>query len=115
MGLLQSKALATCSCVDIALAVTNMGANTTFNAALAKLLNGTNDAALNTLEASDAKATAAGYYLKAIIGARNSDKQMALDNLKVAIEKDSSLKAKAAVDVEFLSMRDDSEFTALVK
>ena len=26
MGLLQSKALATCSCVDIALAVTNMGA-----------------------------------------------------------------------------------------
>jgi hypothetical protein len=95
-------------------AVSNMGNYNTFNAALAKLLNGSNENALNTLEASDAKATAEGYYLKAIIGARMSNEEMVTQNLKAAIDKDGSLKSKAASDAEFLKYRENSNFTSLV-
>jgi tetratricopeptide (TPR) repeat protein len=95
-------------------AVSNMGNYNTFNAALAKLLNGSNDDALNTLEASDAKATAEGYYLKAIMGARMANEEMVTQNLKAAIDKDASLKAKAKSDAEFLNYRENSNFTSLV-
>ena len=95
-------------------AVSNMSSMNTFNAALAKLLNGNSEGALNTLEASDAKATAAAYYLKAIIGARTSNKEMIVNNLKAAIEKDASLKAKAKSDMEFLNYREDGEFKSIV-
>lgn len=95
-------------------AVSNMGSMNTFNSALAKLLNGNNDAALSTVEASDAKATAAAYYLKAIIGARTDNAEMVGNNLKAAIEKDASLKAMAKTDMEFYKMRDNLVFTALV-
>lgn len=96
-------------------AVSNMGNYNTFNATLAKTLNGSSEAALNTLEASDAKATAEGYYLKAIIGARTSNAEMVMQNLKAAIEKDSSLKEKAGRDAEFLSFREDATFKSMVE
>ncbi|MDB9709505.1 hypothetical protein OAB13_06360 [Salibacteraceae bacterium] len=95
-------------------AVSNMGSFNTFNAALAKTLNGSTEDAINTLEASEAKANAEGYYLKAIIGARTSNQEMVVQNLKAAIEKDNSLKAKAKGDAEFLNYREVAEFTALV-
>jgi hypothetical protein len=91
-----------------------MGSFNTFNAALAKTLNGSTEDAINTLEASEAKANAEGYYLKAIIGARTSNQEMVVQNLKAAIEKDNSLKAKAKGDAEFLNYREVAEFTALV-
>ncbi|MEX2596425.1 MAG: hypothetical protein WEC59_05790, partial [Salibacteraceae bacterium] len=96
-------------------AVSNMGNFNTFNASLAKVLNGNNDDALNTLEASDSKATAEGYYLKAIIGARSSNQDMAFQNLKAAIEKDGSLKEKAKKDAEFINYADIPGFKALVQ
>lgn len=96
-------------------AVTNMSGSNTFNLALAQLLSGNNDAALNTVEASDEKASASGYYLKAIIGARTKNMDMLKNNLKAAIEKDASLKAKAQKDAEFIEYRKDSGFTAIVE
>lgn len=95
-------------------AVSNMGSYNTFNSALAKVLNGDNDDALNTVEASDAKATAEGYYLKAVIGARKSTEDMVTQNLKAAVSKDASLKDKAKNDAEFMDYRANSSFTEIV-
>lgn len=94
-------------------AVSNMSSYNTFNTALAQVLNGNNDGALNTIEASDAKATAEAYYLKAIIGARTRNQDMVVNNLKAAIEKDSSLKAKAKKDVEFVEYRENASVSSL--
>lgn len=96
-------------------AVSNMSGMNTFNSGLAQLLNGNTDGALNTVEASEDKATAAGYYLKAIIGARTKNMDMLKNNLKAAIDKDSSLKAKAKKDAEFMEYRTDSAFTSIVE
>lgn len=84
-------------------AVSNMGGMKSFNTALAQLLNGDVDGALSTLDSSDEANTAKGYYLKAIIGARQENKEMVMNNLKSAIGKDASLKEKAKKDVEFLN------------
>jgi Flp pilus assembly protein TadD len=95
-------------------AVTNFGSNTTFNTALAKVLAGDLDGALTTLDKSAEKEDALSYYLRAVIGARKGSKDLVINNLKIAIEKDPSLKANAASDVEFLKYREDAEFKAIV-
>jgi tetratricopeptide (TPR) repeat protein len=95
-------------------ALTNFGANTTFNVALAKVLSGDLDGALSTIDKSSEKEDALSYYLKAIIGARKGNKDMLINNLRTAISKDVSLKSKAKTDVEFLKYRDDAEFKGLV-
>ena len=51
-------------------AIQNMQGYNTYNKALAQLLAGNSETALNTLNQSDDKDTAEGQYLKAIIGAR---------------------------------------------
>lgn len=88
-------------------AVSNFGSQNTFNAALAQLLNGDNAAAERIVDGSPDKDSAWGYYLKAVIGARNSNKDMVLTNLKNAIGKDGSLKEKAKRDLEFRNYKDD--------
>ncbi len=95
-------------------AVTYFGSNATFNAALAKMLSGDNDGALTTLDKSAEKEDALSYYLRAVIAARKGNKDNVINNLKIAIEKDPSLKANAKSDVEFLKYREDSEFNGLV-
>ena len=95
-------------------AVSNYGSENTFNAALAKLLNGNNDGAMSTLEASKDNASAMGYYLKAIISARKNDASATVNNLKSAFAKDASLKAKAAEDREFLKFKDNADYKAAV-
>jgi Tfp pilus assembly protein PilF len=94
-------------------ATSNMSGFNTFNSALALTLSGNTDGAINAIEASDAKATAEAYYLKAIIGARSSNKEMVVNNLKAALEKDGDLKAKAKKDAEFLDYREDASVTGL--
>ena len=54
-------------------------------------------------------------YLKAIVGARTNDTQAVLENLKVAVAKDASLKARAAQDIEFAKFAEDEAFKAIVK
>ena len=94
-------------------AVSNMSGMNTFNSALAQTLNGNTDEALNTIEASNAKASAQAYYLKSIIGARSSNKDMVVNNLKAAIDKDGDLKTKAKKDAEFLDYREDADVSGL--
>lgn len=93
-------------------AVSNMGTMNTFNAALAKVLNGTPDAALTTLDASAEKEAAYSFYLKAIIGARTGKADMLINNLKSAISKDASYKQMAKEDMEFLKFRANADFQA---
>tara|TARA_B100001109_G_C18861905_1_gene474465 strand:+ start:78 stop:1805 length:1728 start_codon:yes stop_codon:yes gene_type:complete len=99
---------------DYAEAVSNYGSMKTFNAALAQTLNKDYSTALQTIDASPASDEAAGYYLKAVIGARKGDKSMVVSNLKSAVAKDASLKENAKKDAEFEEYKDDAEFQAAV-
>ncbi|MDD3861182.1 MAG: hypothetical protein PHW83_13395, partial [Bacteroidales bacterium] len=72
-----------------------------FNAGLAKLLNGEFDAAVRAADCGADKDDAYNYYLKAIAGARKSDTDLLFNNLRTACTKDASLKEFAAKDMEF--------------
>ncbi|MGB0403887.1 MAG: TPR end-of-group domain-containing protein [Salibacteraceae bacterium] len=98
-----------------ATAVSKMGSENTLNSGLAKLLNGDNEGSLKAIDASDDKETAAGYYLKAVVGARTGNKDLMVKNLKSAIAVDGALKTKAANDAEFISFREDVAFTDVIK
>jgi tetratricopeptide (TPR) repeat protein len=87
---------------DYSSAVSNMNSYKTFNLALAQVLNGDNEGALQTIDASEDASSAEAYYLKAIIGARTSNQELMMKNLQSAINKDASLKEKAGKDVEFI-------------
>jgi Flp pilus assembly protein TadD len=87
---------------DYASAVSNMGSYMTLNVALAQILNGNAPSALTTIDASEDASSAEAYYLKAIIGARTDNADLMMKNLKLAVNKDNSLKAKALKNVEFI-------------
>jgi hypothetical protein len=96
-------------------AVSKMGSANTFNAALAKVLNGQADAAAQTLDNSPAKDDGISYYLKAIIGARTGKTDMVISNLKAAIAKDGSFKDQARLDLEFFKLRDNADFKSITQ
>ena len=100
---------------DYAEAIGNFGGENTFNKALAQTLNGDYSAALSTLDASVDAESALGYYLKAIIGARQDNLDMVVNNLKSAFAKDAALKAKAAEDREFVKFFENASFKNVVK
>lgn len=99
---------------DYEAANSNIGDFDTFNKALLQVLTGELDAAINTLDKAPEAKSAKGLYLKAIIGARKEDKEMLIDNLKSAVEKDSSLKERAKNDAEFHKYWGDSEFQGVI-
>lgn len=92
---------------DYSSAIQNMKGYNTFNKALAQVLSGSAEAALKTLEASDAADTAMGQYLKAIIGARMNDSDMVDNSLEKAIDMDASLEEKAESDLEFRNFQEE--------
>lgn len=96
-------------------AIGNMGSENTFNKALAQVLAKDYEGALSTIDASADADSAYGYYLKAIIGARQNNLDLLVNNLTSAIAKDSSLKAKAAKDREFIKFFENAAFQNLVK
>ena len=96
-------------------AISNMGSANTFNKALAQVLNQDYSEALTTIDSSPDATSALGYYLKAIIGARQDNLDLITNNLTSAISKDSSLKNKAAKDREFIKFYDNASFQNLVK
>lgn len=100
---------------DYAAAVAAFGNNCSFNAGLAKLLNGDNSGAAKAVDCSDDSATALGFYLKAIAGARSADADMLLNNLRAATEKDVSFKAKAKTDMEFAKFFANDTFKSIVE
>ncbi len=93
-----------------------------FNWALAKLLNYSNtknqdvfDASLGILNNIENQDDAKISYLKAVIGARKQDKDLLIKSLRVAVDKDASLGAYAAKDIEFAQYADDEEFKSIAK
>ena len=83
--------------------------------ALAKLLSGDKDGAMTTIEASPDNNTAMGHYLMAVISARKGDANGVVSHLKTSVGMDSSLKAKAAADREFIKWFNDGSFKAAVQ
>jgi len=83
-----------------------------YNLGLAQLLKGDYAAAANTLKC--AKETAQTDYLLAVVGARQNDKAMMLENLTKAVKADASMAAKASRDREFIKFFDEPDFNALV-
>ena len=100
---------------DYAGAGAAFGNNCSFNAALAKVLNGDYAGAAKTIDCSDDKASDMGFYLKAIVGARNDDSDMVLNNLRAAIEKNAELKTLAKSDMEFAKFFANDTFKSIVE
>jgi tetratricopeptide (TPR) repeat protein len=96
-------------------AVNLFGSNPSFNAALAKLLNGDNDGALKTITEAENAEDPLGYYLKAIIGARTGNTDLIFSNLRTAVTKDASLANKAKKDIEFANYFEDETFKSIVQ
>jgi outer membrane protein OmpA-like peptidoglycan-associated protein len=96
-------------------AVSKCGSENSFNKALAQLLNGEHDTAFKTIDESTVKETALGYYLKAVASARMDKVDLVVTNIKNAISKDASMKAKAGKDREFLKYKDNPNFTGVVQ
>jgi tetratricopeptide (TPR) repeat protein len=94
-------------------AVSAYGSENSFNAALAKILAGNPEKAPAIIDGSSEKEDALSYYLKAVAAARTNSNEAVFTNLKTAIQKDGSLKAKAKADLEFLKLRSDSNFTSI--
>ena len=85
---------------DYNAAVNAFGDAKSNNAALAQILTKDYSKARNTL-ATIAEPDATTYYLMAVLGARTNNQQMVTSNLSQAISKDSTLRDKAANDLEF--------------
>jgi tetratricopeptide (TPR) repeat protein len=85
----------------------------TINEALTKLMKGDNSGARTAINAAKSE-TGLKYYVKAIVEARDKNKDAAIENLSKAVAKDPSLKLRAATDMEFYEMMNDSAFKALL-
>lgn len=96
-------------------AISNFGSDASYNKALAQLLNKEESKAKSTIESSDEAETARGYYLLALVGARQDNFDAIVSNLKNAFALDASLKGKAASDREFIKYLDNAAFKAVVQ
>ena len=99
---------------DYAAAKNAYGNNASNNAAVQQILNEDYAAALQTLNKVE-KPNATTAYLKAVVNARQNNRNDVYANLKVAFDRDANLKAKAQNDIEFAKYQSEAEFQALVK
>ncbi|MDF1570952.1 MAG: hypothetical protein P1P82_04985 [Bacteroidales bacterium] len=94
-------------------ALNYFGNEPSYNKALAQYLNGDDQngyrSAVNLTEE-----TAQQYYLVAVIAASQDKDDVALENLKVAVAKDASLKERAKKDLEFADLFENAEFKSIV-
>lgn len=95
-------------------AVSSFGGVETNSSALAQILNKDYANALLTLNRVE-NPDAMTEYLKAVAAIRSNLKNTSMDYLKAAFEKDASLKARAAKDLEFRSLFGNANFQRLVK
>jgi len=77
------------------------------NAVLAQVLNGENSTCN--------EATAACHYLNAIAAARSGENDAVISNLTNAITANVNYKAEASIDLEFVNLRANEAFIALIK
>ncbi|WP_372754555.1 tetratricopeptide repeat protein [Labilibaculum sp.] len=99
---------------DYDTAVKQFGECTAVNAALANILVGKYNVALDKLNANTSDA-AMVYYLKAIVGARTDNNNLIFTNLETAVSKDASIKTAAKTDMEFAKVFEDAKFKAIVE
>ena len=99
---------------DYAAAANAYGKTASNNAAVQQILNEDYAAARQTLAKVEAP-NATTAYLAAIVGARTNDREAVYANLKLAIQRDAALKAKAQNDIEFAKYKADEKFQAIVK
>ena len=99
---------------DYNAAKTAYGQEATNNAAVQQILNEDYAAARQTL-ARVAKPNATTAYLAAVVGARTNDREAVYSNLKVAVQRNAQMKAKAQNDIEFAKYQADEQFQAIVK
>lgn len=85
-----------------------------YNAALVKLLQDNFDGAMKTINNVDGD-FAKKYYLKAVIAANQDKDDMVMENLRMAVAKDNSLKNRAKVDMEFAKYFENDAFKNLVQ
>jgi len=95
-------------------AVTNF-ASDSFNKALAETLAGENETAISTLENLGSSEYGLFYYLKAVTAAKANKVDDVIENLRIAISKESSLKEYAKDDVEFRNFIDNSAFRGVIE
>ena len=95
-------------------AKTAYGNEATNNAAVQQILNEDYAAARQTL-ARVANPNATTAYLAAVVGARTNDREAVYSNLKVAVQRNTQMKAKAQADIEFAKYQADEQFQAIVK
>ena len=99
---------------DYAAAKTAYGQEATNNAAVQQILNEDYAAARQTL-VRVAKPNATTAYLAAVVGARTNDRDAVYSNLKLAVQRNAQMKAKAQNDIEFAKYQADEQFQAIVK
>jgi len=98
-------------------AVNYFGSKASYNAALAKYLAGDADGAWRIL--SDIEMVGGmGYYMRAVVAASQDKSEVALENLKLAVENCKSpewIKGNAKKDLEFAKLFETAEFKAIVE
>ena len=85
------------------------------NTALANMMTGNNNAALQDLEAFDKPDCYMKEYLKAIIGARTAKENLLFDSLTKACSINPDMKAKARNDMEFARYFENPKFKEITK
>jgi tetratricopeptide (TPR) repeat protein len=97
-------------------AVQNFGSEDSFCKALAQTLNKQDADAESTLAAMGEKESGWFYYLKAIVAAKQGEKDEAMfADLKTAIEKKPDIKTYAKDDVEFIKYFENETFKTIVQ
>ncbi|MBR6549978.1 MAG: tetratricopeptide repeat protein [Paludibacteraceae bacterium] len=99
---------------DYAAAKNAYGSKASNNAAVQQILNEDYAGARQTL-AKVANPNATTAYLLAVVSARTNAREAVYENLKVAIQRDTNLKAKAQNDIEFAKYHAEEAFQAIVK
>lgn len=85
------------------------------NTALAKMMAGNNNGALQDLEAFNMPNCFMKEYLKAVIGARTAKENLLFESLEKAVSINSEMKAKARTDMEFARYFENPKFMEIVK
>jgi len=90
-------------------------ASDSFNKALAETLAGQNETAISTLDNLGSSEYGLFYYLKAVTAAKANKVDDVIENLRIAISKESALKEYAKDDIEFMNFIDNSAFRGVIE
>ncbi len=94
-------------------AISYFGSEPSYNSALAVYLSENSEGAMRIVAGLECDG-APKYYLMAVIAADQDKPEVAIENLKLAVERDASLKERAKKDLEFAKLFNDAAFTAIV-